>query len=586
MALAVHLVSFLLRLLALGFCVSLWRSTRDHRLGVLGVLLAAAALIEGRVVLAGGVAEALAFSGERVTIATLAVSLVLVALTWLLRSMVEGERDEREILAATLAGLREGVLWLDDDDTVVDLNGQMLELLGLEREHVKGMAVRTLLVLETPPDVTALPFDTAHVFDAVTPERSVQALLKTGEGMRHVELSLSTFAGGRVLMVHDRTEIREAEKEVLRTQKIESLGVLAGGIAHDFNNLLTAVSGHASLLAASEVPPHKVQELGRRIERAAQRGQQLSRQLLTFSRGGAPVPANASLSDLVDETARFVMHGQGRALQVEVEPGLRARVDTGQIGQVVQNLVLNACQATPPGGSIRVQLLRAGAEPAIGPGLFHQLVVEDDGPGVPTELRERIFEPFFTTREQGSGLGLSVCWSIVRQHGGRMVLENPAGGGARFRIWLPAEEAAAPLPRRIPEPLRGARVLLLDDEAAVREVASELLKHLGYDVTQVEDGAEAVAAWKARRFDLAVLDLTIPGGMGGLETLRQLRELEPGVRAVCSTGYAETSPDQWLREGFVGVLPKPYGLRDLKRVLADVLGDSTSTDDLSSLDER
>ena len=582
----VHLVSFLLRLLALGFCVSLWRRTRDFRLGLLAVLLAAAALIEGRVVAAGGVVEALAFSGGGVTILTLSVSVVLVALTWLLRSMVGGERDEREVLSATLAGLREGVLWLDGDDTVVDLNGRMLELLDLSRERVVGMPIRTLLVLESPPDVTALPFDTAHVFDAVTPERSVQALLKTGDGMRHVELSLSEFAGGRVLVVHDRTEIREAEREVLRTQKIESLGVLAGGIAHDFNNLLTAVSGHGSLLASGELPPDRVNELGRRIERAAQRGQQLSRQLLTFSRGGAPVPANASLSDLVDETARFVMHGQERALEVHVEPGLRARVDAGQIGQVVQNLVLNACQASPPGGTVRVRVRRAGAVPEIGPGLFHELVVEDNGPGVSAEIRERIFEPFFTTREQGSGLGLSVCWSIVRQHGGRLTLESPAAGGARFRVWLPAEHARAPSLRRIPEPLRGARVLLLDDEAAVREVAAELLKHLGYDVTPVEDGADAVAAWKGGGFDLAVLDLTIPGGMGGLETLRMLRQIEPGVRAVCSTGYAETSPDQWLREGFAGVLPKPYGLRDLKRVLADVLGDSTSTDELPSLDRR
>ncbi|GEM_PF-3763363 len=575
--LTIHVLSFGLRLLALGFCVGLWRRTRDARLGLLAVFLAAAASIEGRIVFAGGVQAAVAFSGERIGVATLAVSVLLVSLVWTLRSMVGSERAERELLAATLSGLREGIIWLDAEDRVQDVNARAAALLGVSREAVVGAPIRTVLVIETPPDVTQLPLELdQHLFDVVEPGRSMQVLLQGADHVLHVELSLSDHSQGRVLVLHDRTEIREVEREVYRTQKIESVGVLAGGIAHDFNNLLTAVSGHASLLASGTTSPERTQLLGRRIEQAAKRGQQLSRQLLTFSRGGAPVPEDASLSDLVDETARFVMHGAEPALTLDVAPKLWARIDAGQIAQVVQNLVLNARQATGPGGRVSVTLRSGVRVEELGAGLFHELVIDDDGPGVPPEVRDRIFEPFFTTRDEGSGLGLSVSWAIVRQHRGRMTLEDAPSGGARFRVCLPAMEAAEPKRRRIPDPLRGAHVLLMDDEDAVREVGTELLKHLGYRVTAVANGDEAVALWSTERFDLAVLDLTIPGGMGGLDTLRALIALDPAVRAICSTGYAESHHEQWLAEGFSGVLPKPYGLRDLKRVLAEVLGDSTS----------
>ncbi len=383
---------------------------------------------------------------------------------------------------------------------------------------------------------------------------------------------------------------REArlEAELVRTSKLESLGLLAGGIAHDFNNLLTVVMGNLSLVR--EAPHLDADSLAclEQAEGALARSRDLTMQLLTFAKGGNPVRAAVSLAGVVQEVARFALHGSNVSANFSIAPDLwPAEVDKGQISQVVQNIVINAVQAMPQGGRVVIELANEtvpDGDRLLAAGRYVRLSVADNGPGIPPEALPKVFDPYFTTKKSGHGIGLATVHSIVTKHQGHITVSSALGVGSTFRIWLPAsdhapatESVASPPPVAAAARSRG-RVLVLDDEDAIRRLSAAMLKRLGLDTVAVADGAEAIRVYREAlergpRFDLVILDLTIPGGVGGEETIRELLQLDPQVRAIVSSGYSNNPVlSDHQAYGFKGMVSKPYELADLALIVDQLLG--------------
>ena len=383
----------------------------------------------------------------------------------------------------------------------------------------------------------------------------------------------------RMLGSHiDITDRKRLEDRVLHTQKLESLGTLAAGIAHDFNNLLTAIIGNLSLIQEmGPSDPLGVESLAE-VERAAQRAQGLTNQLLTFAKGGAPVREVASIRELIEEAASFVTRGSRSRCVFSIPEDLaNVEVDVGQLSQVITNLVINADQAMNAGGEIRIEASNARVERSdvegLAPGPYVRLSISDDGCGIDAEALEHVFDPFYTTKSDGSGLGLATSYAIVSEHGGRIEVESEVGRGTTFTVHLPASDAEI-TETESAELVRGSgRLLIMDDDAAVRTFLRRTLDHAGYDCVEVADGEQAVvrfaeAVRSGARFDLVLLDLTIPGKAAGHEVLAHLKAVDPNIRAILNSGYSD---DDVIANheayGFSGRLRKPI---DARRLTAEV----------------
>ncbi len=377
-------------------------------------------------------------------------------------------------------------------------------------------------------------------------------------------------------------ERHKVEEELLQARKMESLGVLAGGIAHDFNNILTAIAGNLALARLEAGPEGTLSEVLADAERACARASGLSLQLLTFAKGGAPVRRASSLGEIASESAASVLQGSACRLELHVPADLwPVDVDPGQISQVIQNVVLNAAQAMPEGGAVEVRAENADVASDALPlpaGRYVRLTVHDRGHGISPEDLPRIFDPYFSTRRGGRGLGLATAYAVVHKHQGHIAAESSPGHGTRVVLYLPAAVESAREAGMVQGPGCGSgRILVMDDEDLIRELSRKALGRLGYEVVCAADGAEAVALYRAavesgRPFRAVVLDLTVPGGMGGVESLRRMRQIDPRVKAIVSSGYSDDPVMASAAEyGFLAVVPKPWTIASLSRVLQRVL---------------
>jgi PAS domain S-box-containing protein len=484
-----------------------------------------------------------------------------------------------------------GYLILDPEGGVIEANHTAARLLGLDRQTLAGSAFSAGVA---PGDVKIFY---AHLRQVVRQGQraACEVMLLRGDSPVYLRLeSIPVREGSRAVCrttLHDVTdrrrveeELQKAQDELFRWQKYEALELLAGGIAHDFNNLLTAMLGNISLAQVYLDPADKARQKMDLAEKSALRAKELTQQLLSFSRRGVPVRKPYDTAALIREKADLPFKGTSCHSKFELPPDLwSVEVDAGQFGQVMQNLIINGAQAMPAGGTITIRaenlLLGDGDRTQLSPGRYVRIAVRDEGAGIPKEQLDKIFDPYFTTKEKGSGLGLAVAQAIVNKHGGRLEVDSQPRRGSTFSIYLPASAKAAPVTEREQEeivPGRG-RVLVMDDEEAVREVAVELMAHLGYQVAVAANGAEALDLYReslnsGTPFDAVVLDLVVPGGMGGEETLGKLRRIDPGVKAVVSSGYSESPATRDYRAfGFCAALPKPYRLSDLSRVLHEVV---------------
>jgi PAS domain S-box-containing protein len=418
---------------------------------------------------------------------------------------------------------------------------------------------------------------------AMSEQVAVEFEASDAKGQVWFELLAYPSGGGVSVFLRDVTDRKRVEEERITTSKLESLGTLAGGIAHDLNNILTVISGNIGL-AQIEAPPNSTNLLSSlsKAARAAQHAAQLSNQLLTFSKGGAPLKRVISIRDLVEQAAEFSLHGSNLWADLDLGRDLwKAAVDPTQIEQVVNALIINAREAMPNGGTVRVSArnvdVDADAGISVTPGRYIKVQISDDGSGIDARSIARIFDPYFTTKPAASGLGLSIGYSVIKKHGGVLLLESTSANGSTFSFYLPATDAEL----SIPEPtlaneifkFNHQRILVMDDEAAIRDLTSELLATLGYDVTAVPDGAEALRTYqqamrRGESFDAVILDATIRGGMGGVATIERLRDLDPKVTAIICSGYSdEAALAEFLAYGFQAALPKPFTRHDLTNVL-------------------
>ncbi len=382
----------------------------------------------------------------------------------------------------------------------------------------------------------------------------------------------------------DITAKRKMEEEIIKVQKLESLGVLAGGIAHDFNNILTAILGNISLARMQCQSPEKVKERMIEAEKACSQAQGLTQQLLTFSKGGAPIKRTAHISQLIEDCCRFAVRGSNVRCDISIHEDLfTVDVDQGQIGQVINNLIINSVHALPQGGVIHVYaenvLIDARRDLPLKGGNYVKIVVHDAGVGIPKNILPKIFDPYFTTKHNGTGLGLATSYSITHNHDGLITAESELGIGTTFCVYLPASQKELQIALDIQETAAtgSGRILLMDDEDSIREVAREILSSLGYQVELAKDGAEAVSLYRSAKeslypFDAVVLDLTVPGGMGGAEALERLLEIDPEIKAVVSSGYSnDPIMADYAKYGFRGVVAKPYAPRELGAALRAVI---------------
>ncbi|MDD5673687.1 MAG: PAS domain S-box protein [Chitinivibrionales bacterium] len=377
---------------------------------------------------------------------------------------------------------------------------------------------------------------------------------------------------------------RIAEEQLQHSQRMESLGVLAGGIAHDFNNLLAGIFGTISL-AKLNAPAHsETAELLDQTLALFSRAKDLTQQLLTFSKGGHPLKKVQFLDPVLRDTVKFAMSGSDIAVDFRIGDGLwPCDIDENQIGQVIENIIINARQAMPTGGTISItgENISLG-EPlptALKNGAYVKVAIRDAGSGIAPEHLAHIFDPFFTTKQKGSGLGLATAYSIIKKHGGLLGVDSALGKGALFYFYIPAVPGFEPpelAEIASPAPAHGA-ILIMDDENYIRMLMEKTLGRAGYAITTVADGRAAVEVYKnalheGRPFDLAVLDLTVPGGMGGQKTLEELLRVNPHVKALAASGY---SKDPVMADpgafGFCGRLIKPFTIGELTAALQKAL---------------
>ncbi|MBN2810051.1 MAG: response regulator [Deltaproteobacteria bacterium] len=504
---------------------------------------------------------------------------------------------EHERLLVTLRSIGDGVITSDNNGKVVLLNKVAEQLTGWKQVDAVGKTVSEIFKIiddrtQQPcadPVVRILNSGKIITLDhhtvLIDRNGNRRNIADSGAPIRDPESRII----GTILVFRDVTEELLQEKEMLKVRKLESVGVLAAGIAHDFNNILVAIIGNLSLAREFIQPETKASALVREAEKAAQRAKGLTLQLLTFAKGGDPIKRETSLARLITEPANFVLSGSNVAMTCNLQNDLWAiEVDPDQISQVIQNLIINAKQAMPDGGTIAIEGCNIEDNELIvlptklKPANYVRLTIKDTGIGMPAEIIEKIFDPYFTTKTEGSGLGLAVCHSILSKHGGHISVDSKLGQGTVFILYLPATgfpPKDSVVKTDLPFRQKGqGKIMIMDDEEIIREVAEEILTHLGYEVLSVTDGAEAVDLYKTALgneapIDVTIMDLTIPGGMGGKEAVKKILELDSKAKVIVSSGYCNDPVMANFKEyGFAAMVAKPFDFAELGKVIRAVLG--------------
>ncbi len=501
---------------------------------------------------------------------------------------------EQERLAVTLRSIGDGVITTDTEGRVVLINKTAEQITGWVAEEALGRQASEI-------------FNIVHERSRKPSKSPVEQILETGELLESTAQKLLITKDGRrvsiadsgapifdkeskiigvVLVFRDITNEKKTEQELLKIRKLESVGVLAGGIAHDFNNILSAILGNIELSSKIVGEDHEISSLLADAISATFRASKLTQQLLTFAKGGEPIKETTALPEIIKESAEFVLHGSDITCTYDFPDDLWfVNIDTGQIGQVIQNIIINARHAMPDGGRIEIKgtniqnadnipLLNGNTEKYI------KITIRDSGIGIQKDLIDKIFDPYFSTKQEGSGLGLAISHSIITKHGGYLTAESTPGKGSVFTIYLPA---TLDQPRKEADsesvvlPSRSATIMVMDDEEVVKNVTKSQLEFLGHKAILVSDGLEAMATYKKLRdsseqVDIIIMDLTIPGGMGGQAAAQEILKVDPDARIIVSSGYS-TDPvmANYRQYGFRAALAKPIILDELKRVLLSVL---------------
>lgn len=497
---------------------------------------------------------------------------------------VEKLRESEEKTKSLLSANPDYLFIFDGDGNFLDYKAENADSLYLPPEQFLGKNVREVL----PRDISDLTLDVINSIKSGRRIMTYEYDIDLGGDVVHCDARMVPFGEMKYLaIVRDISEKKKREEEENRSHKLESLGVFAGGIAHDFNNILAAIVGFISLARLKIADRDKTIHLLNEAEKAGIRARKLTEQLLAFSKGGTPVKELSSIEELLTETAGFILSGSKIALKFNFETGIKAaEIDRGQIEQVIQNIMLNASQAMPSGGVIEIGLKNVFMDDnnphSLLPGEYVAISIKDQGEGIEQKNLKRIFDPYFSTKSEGNGLGLTICHTIIKRHGGAIDVSSHPGEGALFTIFLPAYhdeylEKTCEICGREKADFRNLSVLIMDDEPQLRYIMEEVLKDEGAEIIQAADGNEAIDIFEKKAsagepVDIVIADLTIPGGMGGMEAVRILREQGVPFKAIVISGYS-TDPviSEYGSYGFDGYLVKPFSAEDLLKAVNEVL---------------
>lgn len=502
---------------------------------------------------------------------------------------------EKELLSVTLRSIGDGVITTDLAGRVVMLNKVAETLTGWRQDEACGRPLHKVfhIVCEKSGELCESPVQQV-LATGQTVESANGVLLLAKDGAERIIVDSGapirdwqSRVIGVVLVFHDVTEQRILVRDAQKAQKLESLGVLAGGIAHDFNNLLTAIWGNISYAKMQADAGSDIHSALNAAATAAKEARNLTRQLLTFAKGGSPIRQTVAITEIITDSADFALHGSNVSYVMVLDEDIwPVDVDPGQISQVINNLMINAAQVMPKGGVVTIfggnVVVEAEDDMPLTAGRYVRIVVEDEGEGMTEEVMRQIFDPYFTTKEKGSGLGLASSYSIAKRHGGCLTAGSLHGKGAAFYLYMPASDklaAEVTAGRQVDEvTLTGkGRILVMDDEEMIRDLVGKILKHLEYEVSLAADGEKSIKLYKeaflaGRPFAAVIMDLTIPGGMGGEQAVREVLKINPAALVIVSSGYAhDPIMAEYAKYGFSGVLVKPYSIAEMSRVLYEVL---------------
>ncbi len=503
--------------------------------------------------------------------------------------------EEKELLDVTLRSIGDGVISTDAEGRIVIINNIAEKLTGWTEKEAIGRHISEVfrIINEETRQPAPNPVEKV-VSEGVIVGLANHTVLISRDG---TEYSIADSGApiysrdgrivGVVIVFRDVTEERKTEMELQRINKLESLGILAGGIAHDFNNFLTSILGNISLARICKDEKEKDRRL-EESERAALSATGLTQQLLTFAKGGLPVKKSGSIKNLLKDSTEFVLRGSNVKPIFSIQEDLwNVEIDESQIDRVIQNIVINAVQAMPTGGAIWISAenvyLQENHIHSLDAGRYIKLSIKDSGIGITKEYLGKIFEPYFTTKQKGSGLGLSICYSIIKNHGGYIDVESELGVGSNFIIYLPASDKSLPTEKirtDLSTTKTSGKILVMDDEESIRRLMKDMLENFcKYEVFTTKDGLEAVNIYKQEMdsghpFDAVILDLTVPGGMGGKEAIQKIQEIDPNVKAIVYSGYSNDPIMSNYKEfGFKGVILKPFRIKELSEVLYKVIND-------------
>ena len=499
---------------------------------------------------------------------------------------------EKERLTVTLRSIGDGVITTDIDGGIILLNAVAEELTGWSQDEAQGRSLTEVfhIIHEQTRQPCENPAEKVISSGQIIGLANHTALIARDGRERKIADSGAPIRDregrtiGVVLVFRDVTERQRMEEQLVKVQKLESVGVLAGGIAHDFNNLLAAILGNINLALLDDDMREGTRKLLSDAEKASIRAKGLTRQLLTFSKGGEPVKETASISDIIRDSADFVLHGSNVSCVYSLPGDLwLVDIDRDQMSQVIQNIIINAMHAMPAGGTIRIDCdnIDSPASPTASlssADKYIKIDISDSGSGIPETLINKIFDPYFSTKEEGSGLGLTITHSIISKHGGSISVQSRPGEGTTFTIYLPASTRQQ---KRSEEAMKTAghkaKIMIMDDEKLIRDVTSAMLNLLGHEVIPAKDGKEAIKLYQQHNdagepIDIIIMDLTIPGGMGGKEAVGEILTINPRAKVIVSSGYShDPVMAHYQDHGFIAALVKPFQLQDFTDALNQAL---------------
>jgi len=488
--------------------------------------------------------------------------------------------------------IAEGVIVLQDG-RIQECNQSMQKICGYSFEELSGMTVKNIF----HPDSNSVieQIEKRSVYDnQMTKDYEAVLICKDGH-LTNVEITTDFFTlnekPANLVVIRDISDQIKAKNELEKASKVESIAALAGGIAHDYNNLLTAIIGNISLTRATLNPDDNGFSYLTQALTASKTAQNLTQKLITFSQGGEPVKNITETAVLVKSATEFTLSGTTIKSEYEFQDHLwPVAVDQTQIGHAIHNVVFNARESMKEGGNLKVTakntIINEGLK-NLRPGKYVKISIADRGEGISEDRLVKIFEPYYTTKEfgvqKGTGLGLSISKSIIKKHGGEITVKSRVGFGTTFSFYLPADHSEAicretAVEVEVKRSIFGnGKILVMDDEEIIRTLTKHILNHLGYDAEFARDGKEAIDLYRnaligGKPFNAVVLDLTIRGGMGGKETIKELRKIDPNVKGIVSSGYSQDPVMANFRDfGFCGVIAKPYTVDEMGEKLIKVL---------------